>query len=240
MRGAWRGRTIGILGYGAVGRLVAQRARAFDMRIVAWLPRTTLEPRSEPGLEFCNWPRELARLSDIVTVHDIEDGTDPLVDAEFLRNMREGSYLVHVGDRHAVDEAALADALEQRKLRVALDVFASAPSGDVGRFRCKLCDRAEVIGTQQIGPLTEQARDAIATEVVRIVHAFVVFGRGAELPEPVRTESGDVATRAAGAGSGGRHGRGSGSRACRRDQRRGNHEPRIHRGEGGLVYDCPE
>ncbi len=170
------GRTIGILGYGAVGRLVAQRARAFDMRIVAWLPRTTLEPRSEPGLEFCNWPRELARMSDIVTVHNIEDGTDPIVDAEFLRNMREGAYLVHVGDRHAVDEAALAEAIGQRKLRVALDVFTSMPSGDTGRFRSKLCDRAAVIGTQQIGPLTAQARDAVATEVARIVHAFVVSG----------------------------------------------------------------
>ena len=171
------GRTLGVLGYGAVGRLVARRARAFDMRVVAWSSRSPGEAPPEPDVEFCNWPRELARLSDIVTVHaGDEDETETLVDAAFLQSLPEGAYLVHVGHPGAVDELALATAIEQRHLRVALDVFRSEPAGDSGRFRCHLCDLPAVIGTQHIGALTEQARRATADEVVRIVQSFVVSG----------------------------------------------------------------
>jgi D-3-phosphoglycerate dehydrogenase / 2-oxoglutarate reductase len=172
------GRTLGILGYGAVGRLVARRARAFDMRVVAWSPRSPGEEPPEPDVEFCNWPRELARLSDIVTIQavGVDDEAETLVDAAFLQSLPEGAYLVHVGHAGAVDEAALATAIEQRHLRVALDVFRSEPAGDSGRFRSRLCDLPTVIGTQHIGALTEQARQATADEVVRIVQAFVVSG----------------------------------------------------------------
>jgi D-3-phosphoglycerate dehydrogenase len=170
------GRTLGILGYGPIGRLVARRARAFDLHLLAWSPRPTPETELEPGVELCNWPRELARRSDIVTVHAVENETEFLVDAEFLDSMRDGAYLVHVGAPGAIDEARLAEAIERRKLRVALDVFSSEPAGDAGRFRCRLCDLPGVIGTQHIGPLTEQARQAVAAEVVRIVRSFVVSG----------------------------------------------------------------
>ncbi|MFH1747560.1 MAG: hypothetical protein ABIG44_11005, partial [Planctomycetota bacterium] len=65
---------------------------------------------------------------------------------------------------------------KQRGLRVALDVFGSQPTGDAGRFRCKLAGLPGVIGTQHLGPLTEQARHATAAEVVRIVESFLVSG----------------------------------------------------------------
>jgi D-3-phosphoglycerate dehydrogenase / 2-oxoglutarate reductase len=55
-------------------------------------------------------------------------------------------------------------------------VFRSEPAGDSGRFRSRLCDLPGVIGTQHIGAITEQARQATADEVVRIVQAFVVSG----------------------------------------------------------------
>lgn len=172
------GRTLGILGYGTVGREVARRARAFGMKIVAWSPSLTSEAPEESGVTMLNWPRELAREADIVTVHALDDVREQevLVDAEFLENMRLGAYLVHVGHPGAVDEVALADAVMQRNLRVALDVFSSEPTTDTARFRAKLCDLPGVIGTQHIGPLTEQARRATAAEVVRIVRAFLVSG----------------------------------------------------------------
>jgi len=170
------GRTLGILGYDAVGRLVARRARAFDMRVVAWSPRLTADTTAEPEVEFCNWPRELARQSDVVVVQAIEDEAETLVDATFLENMPQGAYLVHVGHPAAVDEAALAKAIEERHLRVALDVHGSEPAGDTGRFRCRLCELPGVIGTQHIGVLTEQARQATADEVVRVIRLFLVSG----------------------------------------------------------------
>lgn len=170
------GRTLGILGYGTVGRLVARRARAFDMRVLAWSPRLAPDAAPEPDVELLNWPRELARQSDIVVVDAGAGESETLVDKEFLENMPIGASLVHVGHAGAVDEAALARAAEQRKLRVALDVFASEPAGESSRFRCRLMDLPGVIGTQHVGALTEQAYRAMAEEVVRIVQAFAVSG----------------------------------------------------------------
>ena len=171
------GRTLGILGYGPVGERVAQRARAFDMRVVAWCPTLTPNTLRDTEIEFCNWPREVARMSDVVTVHETrEDEQTTIVDAEFLESMPPGAALVHVGRSGAVDEAALVEAVEQRNLRVAIDVFGSEPTGDQVRFRSRLCELPGVVCTPHIGPLTEQAQGAVADEVVRIVRAFVVSG----------------------------------------------------------------
>jgi D-3-phosphoglycerate dehydrogenase len=170
------GRTLGIVGWGATGRLVARLARAFNMRVLAWSPAMTPETSPDLAVEFCNWPRELARECDIVTVQAIEGELEPLIDADFLQSMREGAYLVHVGQAGTVDEVALARAVEERHLRLALDAFTADPAGETGRFRCRLCDLPGVIGTQHIAELTEQARLATADEVVRVVQAFVVSG----------------------------------------------------------------
>jgi len=170
------GRTLGVLGYGTIGRLLARRARAFDMRVLAWVPLRAGEPPAEPDVTFCNWPRELARQSDCVAVLAVEPPGQILVDQEFLASLPIGAYLIHVGYPGAADEAALARAVEQRRLRLALDVFSSEPTGDSGRFRNRLCDLPGVIATPHIGPLTEQARAATAAEVVRIVQAYVVSG----------------------------------------------------------------
>jgi len=172
------GRTLGILGYGSIGRELARRARAFGMHVVAWYPTLTPDLPDEAGVAFRNWPRELARESDMVTVLPAQLNRErpALVDAEFIENMRVGAYLVHVGHAAAVDELALATAIPRRQLRVAVDVFGSEPAGDSGRFHPKLCEIPGVIGTQHIRALTEQAYHATATEVVRILRAFLVSG----------------------------------------------------------------
>lgn len=171
------GRTLGILGYGPVGRQVARRALAFNMRVAAWSP--TLGPGlpDERGITFCDWPRELARMSDIVTVHEAPNAAKQiLVDAEFLDNLPTDAYLIHVGEPGSVDEAALAAAVETRNLRVAVDIRAPEPRGESVRLRLRLADSPNVIATQNIGPLTQQAQQSTADEVVRIVRAFVTSG----------------------------------------------------------------
>lgn len=170
------GRTLGILGYGPTGRLLAHRARAFDMRVVAWSPRLPSEAAPDEDVEYCNWPRELARQSDIVAVLAAEPDSELLVDREFLNNMSDGASLVHLGAPGAVDDTALATAIEARQLRVALDVFPSEPAGDTARFRSRLLELPGVIGTPHIAAVTEQARRATADEVVRIVRTFIVSG----------------------------------------------------------------
>ncbi|MGD8453037.1 MAG: NAD(P)-dependent oxidoreductase [Phycisphaerae bacterium] len=172
------GRTLGVLGYGAAGREVARRATAFGMKVLAWCPTLAAEAPHEPGITFCNWPRELARQSDFVTVH-VPPGPEEriaLVDTEFLESMRPGACLVHVGHPTAEEEAALADAVTRRGLRVALDAYGAAPTADSARYRCPLADLPGTIVTQHQGPLTEQAQHAIAAEVVRIARSFIVSG----------------------------------------------------------------
>lgn len=172
-------RTIGILGYGEIGRRVARRAQAFDMRVVAWSPQFSTETIQEPGVEFCTWPRELARRSDVVTVHAVaedEDEHDVVIDAEFLANLPVGAYLVHVGHPGAIDLAALREAIKERDLRVATDVYISEPASDSTKIRFRLAELPNVLCTQHIGPLTQQARRATAAEIVRILRSFLVSG----------------------------------------------------------------
>ena len=188
------GRTLGILGYGVVGQELARRAHAFDMKVVAWSPTRQADLESSPtppspsdyGIIFCARPRELARQSDYVVCCDAADESDhmasvqrrqeSIVNAEFLESMPIGAHLVHVGHSGALDDAAVIEAIQARNLRFALDVFPTEPAGDVGRFRCKFCTFPGVIGTQHIGAITEQARQATATEIVRIIRSFLVSG----------------------------------------------------------------
>lgn len=170
------GATLGLLGFGTAGRLLARRARAFDMRVLVWTPQLALSGAHERDIEFCNWPRELARQADMVVVLSVRDERGVLVDADFVQALRDGSYLVHLGAPGAVDEAAVAQAVEQRGLRAAFDVFASEPGTGTGRFRWPFPDLPHVVATPHVGALTAQAQTATCAEVVRIVHDFMVTG----------------------------------------------------------------
>jgi len=172
------GGTLGILGYGPVGREIARRAAAFDMSVLAWSATPVAETGGPPEVTFCGWPREVARGSDVVAVLGLEApaGQRFLVDAEFLENMRPGAYLVSVGDPAVLDDVTLANAIRSRDLRFAIDVLGPDAGSDVGRFRCRLCDLPGVVATQRIGSLTQQARQATAAEVVRIIRSFLVSG----------------------------------------------------------------
>lgn len=170
------GRTLGILGYGSVGHLLARRALAFDMRVLAWAPHVGTLPPGELEVTVCGWPRELARACEIVVVLGPPDEADVIVDAEFIDSMRPGAYLVHVGGPALVDRAAVRNAIETKGLRVGLDVFATDPGAESTRFRCALCESPNVIATQHVGAITAQALAATADEVTRVVTAFMVTG----------------------------------------------------------------
>ncbi|MBK9126429.1 MAG: hydroxyacid dehydrogenase [Phycisphaerales bacterium] len=171
------GRTLGLLGCGMACRLIADRGRAFGMRAIVWSPTLVPTPGGTADLETYNWPREVARQADVVVVLPLpEDERGTLIDEEFLGSMKPGASLVHVGSPGAVDEQALAEVAPRRNLRVATDVYATAPTTDTARFRTRLADLPGFVGTQQVATLTEQCRAATADEVVRIVRAFVVSG----------------------------------------------------------------
>ena len=177
------GRTLGIVGLGQIGREVAVRARAFGMRVLAWSRTLTHEEADRLELAYAQSPLEVARLSDVVTINVAANAeTKHLVDAEFLAAMQPGAYLINTSRGSVVDEAALRQAVSEKKIRAGLDVFQHEPAGGTGEFRSPLLQEPGVYGTHHIGASTDQAQVAIAHEVIRIVQAFQATG---EVPNVV-------------------------------------------------------
>lgn len=171
------GRKIGVLGFGPVEEEVLRRARAFDMRLAAWTSSQVGDARSEIAVEFCDSPRELARSVDVVSVYGFPgQGEDVLVDADFLQNMRDGAYLVHVGHPAIIDEEAVADAVQRKSLRVAMDFYYPDTEEGPARVRQRLRELPGVLVTKRLGSATDQAQEAIASEIVRVVRHFLVTG----------------------------------------------------------------
>lgn len=192
------GRTLGLLGFGNIGQEMARRAQAFGMHLAIWsemgvevdrsgLPidmplLVRLRPSSgypvEPFAEVCASPEEVAEKSDILSVHvGLNDRTRGLAGANLFNRMRPGSFFVNTARGEIVDYAALATAVKERNLRVALDVYAKEPSTPVAEFADPLVSLPNVYGTHHIGASTDQAQEVIAAETVRIVKSFRETGR---------------------------------------------------------------
>src|SRR6478672_3289140 len=110
------GATLGILGYGRIGRAVAQRAQAFDMSVVA-TSRSATPGTVDDGVSFVDTETLLAE-SDVVTVHTpLTPRTRHLIDAAALAAMKPGGYLINTARGGIVDESALVQALRSGHLR---------------------------------------------------------------------------------------------------------------------------
>jgi D-3-phosphoglycerate dehydrogenase len=167
------GLRLGIVGLGQIGREVASRARAFGMRVIAWSRSLTHEEADALGLVYAQTPLEVAHHADAVTINVAANAeTKHLVNAEFLAAMRPGAYLINTSRGSVVDEAALARAIEEKKIRAGLDVFQDEPAGGTGQFANPIVQAPGVYGTHHVGASTDQAQVAIAHEVIRIVQAF--------------------------------------------------------------------
>jgi D-3-phosphoglycerate dehydrogenase len=181
------GRTLGIVGLGQIGREVAVRARAFGMRVLGWSRTLTHEEAERLEISYAQSPLEVARLSDAVSVNVAANAdTKHLVNAEFLAAMRPGAYLINTSRGSVVDEAALAQAVAEKKIRAGLDVFQNEPAGGSGEFAGSILQAPGVYGTHHVGASTDQAQVAIAHEVIRIVQAFQATG---EVPNVVNRQA---------------------------------------------------
>jgi D-3-phosphoglycerate dehydrogenase len=174
--GGLLGKTIGILGLGQTGKAVAERAAAFGMRVI-----TIAKPRDartedrirDLGIEMVPDLFALASESDVVSVHVPADpSTRRIIDAEFLRRMRPGSILINTSRGDVLDEDAVVAAIEEKDLRVGVDVFDGEPAGGKGQFESKLARHPGVYTTHHIGASTAQAQEAIAAEVVAMINDY--------------------------------------------------------------------
>lgn len=165
-----QGRRLGIVGMGAIGRAVAERARAFGMEI-AYHNRSRLDPDVERRVGATLLPLdELLATSDIVSLHCPGGPTTRhLIDADALARMRPTAWLVNTARGTVVDEAALVAALEAGTIAgAALDVFEREPIVHPG-----LLDRDDVVLVPHLGSATQETRAAMAVLAARNVAALL-------------------------------------------------------------------
>ena len=171
------GRTLGIIGLGGIGLETAKRGKAFGMNIVAWSRSLTEEKAAELGIGWCESLQNLARMSDVISVHVASTTqTENLINESFLNAMKDGATFINTSRGKIVDEAALQKAVADKKLRVGLDVFQDEPTTGESIFTPSIVSYEGVYGTHHVGASTMQAQDAIADEAIRIIQHYVSDG----------------------------------------------------------------
>jgi glyoxylate reductase len=162
------GATLGLVGFGAIGRAVARRAAAFDMQVV----HHTRHPTKKPG-----WIEDLDELlaaSDIVSVHvPLQASTRRLIDARRIGLLKPTAVLVNTARGAVVDERALADALHEGRLFAAgLDVYEDEP-----RPCARLLSAPRTILLPHIGSATMRAREAMLRGAAEKLSGFLSHDR---------------------------------------------------------------
>ena len=172
-----KNRTLGVIGLGNIGEAVVQRAKAFDLDVVAWSRSLTPEEAAAKDIGFCETPHAVAHTADIVTLHVASTpATKHLADHDFFAAMNDGALFVNTTRAAVVDEEALAWAVETKDIRAALDVMKGEPSAKTGSFDHPLADHPNVYLTHHIGASTQQAQNATALEAARVATTFAETG----------------------------------------------------------------
>jgi D-3-phosphoglycerate dehydrogenase len=166
------GKVLGIIGLGRIGSEVAKRAKAFNLRVLAYDPYISAEAAQALGVELVDLP-ELYRQADFITIHTpLTAETKNLISATTIAQMKDGVRLVNCARGGIVNEADLCDALKSGKVAgAALDVFAQEPITDSPLFTLP-----NFICTPHLGAASEEAQEAVAVEIAQQVMDYLQKG----------------------------------------------------------------
>jgi len=162
-----QGKTLGIIGFGRIGQRVADRARGFEMKILAYDPFLDAAAARKLDVELLPLDDLLAR-ADVITFHTpLTKESRNLLNRERIARMKKGALVVNCGRGGVIDEEALLEALESGHLGgAALDVFAEEPPKDLRLVRHK-----KVVATPHLGAQTVEAQERISIETAQMVLA---------------------------------------------------------------------
>jgi D-3-phosphoglycerate dehydrogenase len=167
------GKTLGIVGFGRIGQLVAKRAQGFEMDVVAFDKFVSAERFRELGVEGAGGVEEVFERADVVTLHVPKTPeTVNIVDADAIAAMKDGVWIVNCARGELVDLDALAAGLESGKVAgAALDVFPSEPFTEH-----PVLGRADVVVTPHLGASTAEAQDRAGVVTAEQVTAALSGG----------------------------------------------------------------
>jgi len=161
-----RGKTLGIIGLGKIGKAVARRAAGFEMRVITSDPFLTEEQASEAGARLVALP-ELLHRSDVITVHTpLTAQTRGLLGRAQLQATKPGAFVLNVARGGIIDESALADALTSGQIGgAAADVYSTEPMALDNRLRTA----PNLVLTPHLGASTSEAQDRVGLEMAEQV-----------------------------------------------------------------------
>ncbi len=167
------GKTLGLIGCGNIGSVVATRAIGLRMKVIAYDPYLSPERAVQLGVEKVAEVDDLLRRADFVTLHVPKtDKTANMISAERLALMKPSARLINCARGGLVDEAALAEALKAGRLAgAALDVFAVEPAKENPLFDCP-----NIVCTPHLGASTSEAQENVALQVAEQMSDYLMTG----------------------------------------------------------------
>jgi D-3-phosphoglycerate dehydrogenase len=167
-------KTLGVLGFGRIGQLVAERAKGFGMQVVAFDPYVSAERFRDLGVERAERSDDVYAVADFITVHlPVTPETRGWLDAEAFARMKDGVRVVNCARGELIDDAALKDALDAGKVAgAALDVFPAEPITDYPLFD----GYDNVVVTPHLGASTVEAQDRAGVQTAEQVVAALTGG----------------------------------------------------------------
>lgn len=169
-----KGTTLGLIGFGNIGREICSRALAFGMQVLVYDPFVNEEVIGGAGGHRCPALLDLAHEADVISVNVVGGKkTENLISGDFFAAMKPSAMLINTSRASVVNEAALVEAVHEKGIWVGLDVI----SGEPAEKRCEfhhptLSNEPHILVTHHIGASTKQAEEAIGVEALRVVLHF--------------------------------------------------------------------
>ena len=168
-----RGKTLGLVGAGRIGGEVGRRARAFEMKVLAYDPYLPEEQADDLGIQLATFD-EVIEKADVISLHTpLTSSTKGMIGREQLQRMKSSALLVNVGRGGLVDEDDLVEALENGEIAGgALDVYETEPLPEDSPLR----GAENLVLTPHLGASTSEAQERVASEIAHAVRGALVEG----------------------------------------------------------------